>query len=453
MKNSRPLRRALLTSTLAIMMCLSMLVGTTFAWFTDSVSSGVNTIQSGNLKLGILHDTGDCAEPIDNLTKLFDNINGQPILWEPGASVSEIFYVRNLGNLALKYQFKINFTNATRTQSGKTLADVLTVSVNDGQAKPLADLIYEGVLLENSDIDSIKVTIAWPQSDRDNEYNVSGGLKIDLGVSVLATQYTYEYDGFSNTYDQGAGFFQPITAAQLAQIMTPVNGVITLEHDYRLTDSWTSLNFSGDITVEGNGHIISGLTTSLFNGNAANNLTIKNLTIADSTIASTNPNYLGNGAFISWMNATGSLKMDNCHAVDTVVETDSSVSGAGALVGYVDCAVTEIKNCSVTNCTVNSTGSAGGILGHAGTAGADPLSSLTISNCTITNTKISSSHSSDWRVGEILGTINGGTGVITGCTTLGNKLSQGSLPAPNPSHSLYGRKVGSASLSIDGTVM
>lgn len=448
MTNSRSLRRALLTGALAIMVCLSMLVGTTFAWFTDSVASGVNTIQSGNLKLGVYYATEDCPQPIDNMTSLFDNINGEPILWEPGASVSQTFYIRNQGTLALQYQFRLSFSNATKTLSNKTLADVLTVSVNGGTAELLSDFTYDGVLLASNDTDTIEITISWPESDNDNEFNVAGGLKIDLGITVVATQYAYEYDGFSNTYDQGAGFFQSVTAEQLKNILTPVNGVITIDKDYKLTDSWTSLKFSGDITVEGNGHVISGLTTSLFDGDAATNLTIKDLTITDSTIAATNSNGLGNGAFVSWMNLSSSLKMDNCHAVNTNVETDNALSGVGALVGYVNCTVTEIKNCSVTGCTVNSSSSAGGILGHAGSHVADPLSSLTISDCAISNTRISSSNDSSWRVGEILGTIDGGTGTINSCTCRGNTLSQSTLTAPG--HSLYGRIVNDIEVTIDG---
>lgn len=237
MTNSRSLRRALFTGALAIMVCLSMLVGTTFAWFTDSVSSGVNIIQSGNLKLGVYHQVGDCIEPIDTLTNLFDGLNGEPILWEPGASVSETFYIRNQGTLALQYQFRLNLSNATQTTSGKTLADVLNVSINDGQAQPLSDITYEGILESSTDIDTIKVKIFWPESDNDNEFNVAGGLKIDLGISVLATQYTYEYDGFGNTYDQDAGFSQSVTAAQVAEIPTPVNSVIALDRDYKLADN------------------------------------------------------------------------------------------------------------------------------------------------------------------------------------------------------------------------
>ena len=56
MDKKKTSRRALLTSVMALVMCLVMLVGTTFAWFTDSVTSGVNTIKSGNLDVALAYE-------------------------------------------------------------------------------------------------------------------------------------------------------------------------------------------------------------------------------------------------------------------------------------------------------------------------------------------------------------------------------------------------------------
>ena len=71
-------RHALLMSLTSLMLCVSMLFGATFAWFTDSVTSGVNRIISGNLDVEITHQTaGGTAEPVSNTTKLFTkDING-----------------------------------------------------------------------------------------------------------------------------------------------------------------------------------------------------------------------------------------------------------------------------------------------------------------------------------------------------------------------------------------
>ena len=44
-------KRALLLSVLALMLCAAMLIGTTYAWFTDTATAGVNRIQSGTLNV------------------------------------------------------------------------------------------------------------------------------------------------------------------------------------------------------------------------------------------------------------------------------------------------------------------------------------------------------------------------------------------------------------------
>ena len=81
MNNKRATKRALLTSVMALVMCVVMLVGTTFAWFTDTASTGVNKIQAGNLDVKLMYSTDmvNWKEATEQ-TKLFsDNA-----LWEPG---------------------------------------------------------------------------------------------------------------------------------------------------------------------------------------------------------------------------------------------------------------------------------------------------------------------------------------------------------------------------------
>ena len=60
MTSSKSTKRALLTSVLALLMCVTMLIGTTFAWFTDTASTAVNKIQAGNLKVDLeMHEGTD----------------------------------------------------------------------------------------------------------------------------------------------------------------------------------------------------------------------------------------------------------------------------------------------------------------------------------------------------------------------------------------------------------
>ena len=94
MKRKNATRNALFTSILSLLLSVSMLVGTTFAWFTDEVVSGLNTIQAGNLDVELYAN----GAQVKNDTQLF-----VAELWEPGMVVYENLQVRNVGTLALKY--------------------------------------------------------------------------------------------------------------------------------------------------------------------------------------------------------------------------------------------------------------------------------------------------------------------------------------------------------------
>ena len=240
MTNTKSTKRALLASVMALLLCFAMLLGTTFAWFTDTVSNGVNKIVSGNLDVELYHmnfaeaveasnwslgfgiPKDATGEKIEANTKLFLNENGDEMLWEPGATCVESFRIKNEGSLALKYQFKLEVENATATPEGKTLADIINISsdeINYNDAgtpmgttkltdRPLGDgYVFEGTLEAGEQYD-FWIGLQWVSSDVDNEYNVKGGLKLDLGVTLLATQYTSEFDNFydGDQYDQGAEY-------------------------------------------------------------------------------------------------------------------------------------------------------------------------------------------------------------------------------------------------------
>ena len=111
MTNKKNTKKALFSSVLALLLCCSMLIGTTFAWFTDEVKSGTNVIAAGNLDVDVYTADGKSVQDAENL---FDDV----ALWEPGAVAYENLTVKNLGTLALKYQLSINFTNENFTSGG-----------------------------------------------------------------------------------------------------------------------------------------------------------------------------------------------------------------------------------------------------------------------------------------------------------------------------------------------
>ena len=176
MKN-KSTKHALLASVLSIVMCFAMLIGSTFAWFTDEVKTGMNKIVAGNLDVELYHSNGNVTEEkVDETTKLF----GNDILWEPGVMVYENFTVKNEGTLALKYRLTLN--SNFNLVDGKSLKDVLKVAVIEGafdgdrataQAltfdKTLADFEQTGVLAAGAGGDTYAIVIYWEPSDRDND--------------------------------------------------------------------------------------------------------------------------------------------------------------------------------------------------------------------------------------------------------------------------------------------
>lgn len=123
MTKNQSTKRAFCSSVAAVVICVAMLIGTTFAWFTSTASTGVNKIESGTLKVDIVDAAG---ESIQNKTMSFVNKNESAnILWEPGATFhTPVFKIKSLGNLALKYKLILNGVTGTNK-----LLEVLKFSV------------------------------------------------------------------------------------------------------------------------------------------------------------------------------------------------------------------------------------------------------------------------------------------------------------------------------------
>ena len=117
MNESTKTKKALRGSLFALFLCIILLIGTTFAWFTDTASTGVNKIQAGNLdvELEYSHDMVNWQAANKN-TQMFND----DTLWEPGHTEVVYLRVKNAGNLALKYNIA---TNSYDMERGKNAAD------------------------------------------------------------------------------------------------------------------------------------------------------------------------------------------------------------------------------------------------------------------------------------------------------------------------------------------
>ena len=155
MTNSKATRRALVSSAIALVLCFAMLLGTTFAWFTDTVSSTGNIVQSGSLKVDMSHKVGNSWISIkENPNHKIFNYKK----WEPGYTRVEVLKVDNLGTLALQWKIAIAVDNGTEVlgENGQSLADVIDVyvSYSENDEKNFSAIknnelwLYKGTLAE-----------------------------------------------------------------------------------------------------------------------------------------------------------------------------------------------------------------------------------------------------------------------------------------------------------------
>ncbi len=151
MKKSRKTKRVLIPSILAVILCVAMLVGTTFAWFTDTASTSVNKIQAGTLDVDLemateWNENGGVKtwKTAEGETLNFVKApghQGETVLWEPGVTYTlPELRIRNNGNLALKY--KVLFNAVDTNAEDLELAEVINVimKIEDGDEKPVGTL-------------------------------------------------------------------------------------------------------------------------------------------------------------------------------------------------------------------------------------------------------------------------------------------------------------------------
>ena len=212
MSNKKATKRALLTSITALAMCVVMLVGTTFAWFTDTATANVNKIQAGNLNVALEMLDGTNWVTAEGQTLNFVKAAGgesQAILWEPGAEYKlPKLRVRNDGNLALKYEVAITGAVDATPNNGVNdleLLDVITFSASVGGGTATSGVygttIADGALNAKDDAQTIQLSAKMDENagNKYQEMAISG-----IAITVKAMQTSYEYDSNGNTYDDAA---------------------------------------------------------------------------------------------------------------------------------------------------------------------------------------------------------------------------------------------------------
>ena len=322
-------KKALLSSAFALVLSVAMLIGTTFAWFTDTASTAVNKIQAGNLDVKLDYKNSDTTSftKADKNTKVFK----EGALWEPGHVEYVVLKVSNAGSLALKYKLGINIANEVGStnvyNNAFNLSDYIRFAVLDADKSSLnrdamvaaatdSKLIKEGYSAEDhllageNNSEKIVTLVVWMPTTVGNEANHKTGVtapSIDLGISVVATQYTHENDSFDNQYDKDAKY--PIVAMDtLQELINNAAEPVSAKLEGNIAGSLTGPQ-DKNITLDLNGFTLTGGDTHAI-------LNRGTLCIKDSS---------GNGKIVASKANTSALR----NVADCVIEGGTFTRAAG----------------------------------------------------------------------------------------------------------------------------
>lgn len=377
MTNTKSTKRALLASVMAMLLCFTMLLGTTFAWFTDSASTAVNKIQAGTLDVQLLDENGNSLEGQTLAWQKAAGHESEEVLWEPGCTYKlQPITIKNAGNLALKYKVIISGINGSAK-----LNEVIDWTISG------ADIGTEYHLTAGA---SNTLTIeGHMQESAGNEYQ---GLSIDgIGITVVATQDTVEYDSYNKTYDTNATYLN--TDAQGNYLISNANELVFFAKAINTkiapySDANKTFKLTADIDLGGRrwapiGRMINtnGVgENSTFQGNFdGDNHTISNFNVDTVDGVAGNDTNKGAGLFGAVSGTISNLKVTNA----TIV----TAHWAGAIAGVIEGTV---EKCSVDNITITClpewTGTewdngdkAGSIVGYLGSGNVTGCSAKNVS--------------------------------------------------------------------------
>ena len=281
MTNRKSTKRALLGSVMAMVLCLAMLVGATFAWFTDTASTGVNKIQAGKLDVALEMEEGGNWVSAEGKTLDFvkaADAKGEAILWEPGCTYTlPKLRVVNNGNLALKYMIKITGIKGDAKLNEAiewTVGDVAMGAEQHLKAGESNEFTIKGHMKESAGNEYMDLTIS------------------GISITVYATQDTVESDSFNNQYDKNAAYKGTQEFTEGTHTLS--NGVVALNPN--------------DIAVKASGRDTNVTITGGYydGGNGGNNICV----------------YAMDGATVTIQGGTFTVGSDASRAGNSVVESN-----------------------------------------------------------------------------------------------------------------------------------
>ena len=347
-------KKSLIASGLAIVVCLAMLIGTTFAWFTDSVTNKGNHIQAGTLDIGatVAPVTEGTTYEINGKTFDFgaaqdiETLDGAIINetnWEPGQSNAKLLTVTNKGSLAAK--IKLHFTVTDGGLMNALWFDFVQVT-DEGQSgqftkRPMNTLEQFAEAPEFSLASGESISFILMYGMYEEAGNVYQGKEFTADVSIIAKQDTVETDGFgSDQYDKDAEYAVSVSDEDSLTEALKAGKPVALEQDIQI-DTVVPQSASGDTNIDLNGHTLTisaggfnatvedGDTVTIENGTVRSDSTNLDFGVqAGGTLNLQNVEYVGPGFQPGGQDATVNIVDSKLEATSYyIVSTNASVTG------------------------------------------------------------------------------------------------------------------------------
>ena len=364
MTKTKSTKRALLMSALALLMCVSMLIGSTFAWFTDSVTSGNNKIVAGTLDVQLLMNTGNGYVDIsDNNAPIFGEgsiaqNNNAETLWEPGKTQVAYLAIKNNGNLALKYTVGLDVQNVSKDLykvmeyaiTPDAQYNSVTTWVDNGNSVVVGtQSVSESVSLGVGETHYFALSIHMDEA-AGNEYQ---GGEVNFDLTVLATQDTVESDSFNNQYDAGAYFDGQIgtpeeLVAALSNKEIKEDTTFVLGADIDMTGVQLAparIYYGASVSFVGNGYTISNVelvapspmqngmeNIGMFCLDESASLTVSDLTVENAIINGNSTGYSDAAVIVGYANSKTNVVLNNVDVINGNVK--NTAGNAALFVGY-----------------------------------------------------------------------------------------------------------------------
>ncbi len=416
MKNAKTTRRALLSSVVALVLCLTMLMGTTFAWFTDTASVKVNTITSGTLEIALVDADGNPLPEKLEFIKAADAAEGEKLLWEPGCTYElPAVYIKNMGNLAIKYEVVV-----TGIEGDAELLDVIEWTVDYGYGDATEGHLAVGDTL------SAPITIKGHMKEEANNDYQDKTLE-GIAINVYATQDTVEYDSTTNQYDKNATVDKYVKLPE-GTTQEDVNNAITGTNEPTVVElpkgEYTLPTVSNkELTISGDKDTVIDMTSNIGSTGA-------DLTFDGVTVNFDNDNYEGfqhsekvvyencviNGkqflySDTEFINCTFVNTADYCvwtYGAANVTFTGCTFTTGGKAILVYNEQLNYTGNITLTDCVFNDDNSLNTVKAAVETgivSGSNNVYNITFTNCTVNGFAINDE------------------GISTGSTFWGNKNS------------------------------